>query len=534
MKIILLVIVVSILCLSVFIGFSLKVTAASVPVGIVHSIQITLTNVQSVATPFPYEQMISINSSAYSSFEASNLQNVEFFNPYGSLIHSWLESGDSSSSANTIYWLKLPDGIHAKSSVTIYLGFSSPTTNLFNGQTIGEAPSLSSAYGQYDDGAGVFAFYDNFAGRTLSSSWVDQSALSTNTFAINNGMILYSAASPNNLTAVNSVKTFSQGITEFYGAFPSGTKGGVFDAVTVGLHGESGWDSDIGVVAGSYGLVTKNGGNWNTAPGLSFGADNVYSLMVPSADIPLRLAEVNYDSTISGTSYPTSLPQPIGLQNQVYSGVTLGPIYWVRERAYPPDGVMPAVAVNGQSSPAPQSGSILGNPFVIGGIIAAVVAVIGVAVYFFVIARGGAEAAEAGVTGAAVAEAGEASAACGEEGSGGGAGSGGSEGLGSGGGGSGEEGKGDSSASNLVTVKGSGGNMHGDGAHEVSKSSEKHEGADSNAQAQGNNHAQSTADTQTASDSGSDGGASQSSSETSGDSGSEQSGGAGSSDSGDV
>jgi hypothetical protein len=402
MKKIIAAVIISFLFLSMSSVFSLEANAESVPNGIVYSVPITLTNTQSVATPAPYQQMISIDSSQYSGYEAPNLQNVEFFDSSGSLIYSWLESGNSNSSTNTIYWLNLPNGIAAKSSITIYLGFASSTSNLLNGITIGEAPNLSSTYGQYDNGRNVFAFYDDFTGTSLSTLWVDNSAQTENTFTIDNGITVAPAQAFNNWTSINSVKTFSQGVTEFYGTIPTGNNGATFDGVLVGLICQTGWDSMIGCVAGSYGLITKDGGNWNTAEGLSFGVANIYSLYVPSATSSLRLAEVNYGSTISGNSNPLTLPQPIGLQNQRRSGLTLGPIYWIRERAYPPNGVMPEALINGQTSSTPQSNSVFSNPLVVAAIIGVILAGVGAALYFGVIAKGSSAAASAGarVTGA--------------------------------------------------------------------------------------------------------------------------------------
>jgi len=432
------IIIIGVLCLSMSSVFSTKANTTFVPNGIVYSIPITLTNTQSMATPTPYQQMISVDSSKYSGYEAPNLKNVEFFDSSGTVIYSWLESGAASSSTNTIYWLNLPNGIAAKSSVTIYLGFASPTTNLLNGQAIGEAPTLSSNYGQYDNGRNVFAFYDNFAGTTLSTLWVDNSAQTKNTFTIDNGIAAQPAQAFNNWTSINSVKTFSQGVTEFYGTIPTGDNGAAtFDGVLVGLICQTGWDSMIGCVAGSYGLITKDGGNWNTAEGLSFGTASIYSLIIPSATSSLRMAQVNYAATISGNSNPLTLPQPIGLQNQRRSGLALGPIYWIRERAYPPNSVVPSVAINGQSSSTPQSNNIFSNPLVIAAIIAAILAGVGAAVFYFVIAGDGGEAGSAGtgVVGGAVGSA-SGTEGSGGAGSGGGAGSSGGEGEGSGGSGS--------------------------------------------------------------------------------------------------
>ena len=51
------------------------------PPGILVYASITITNSQSVATPSLFQQMITLDSSMLSNYEASNLQNVEFFYP---------------------------------------------------------------------------------------------------------------------------------------------------------------------------------------------------------------------------------------------------------------------------------------------------------------------------------------------------------------------------------------------------------------------------------------------------------------------
>ena len=142
------------------------------PSGIIYSVPITITNTQAVATADPFQQMITVNSADYSSLETLGLQNIEFYDSNGAVLPSWLESGNSSTATNTIYWLKLPS-IPADSQITIYMGFASLDANLFNNQNTGEAPQLSPTYGQYDDGANVFTSYEGFASPSLDppSGW---------------------------------------------------------------------------------------------------------------------------------------------------------------------------------------------------------------------------------------------------------------------------------------------------------------------------------------------------------------------------
>jgi len=313
---------------------------------------IVITDSQSVPVGSGTQLAVNVDWSSYGSVHSSDLQNVQFLDSGYRAIPAWLESCDgsysscSSSSSSSIVWLKLDESIQGGGGrATIYLSFYSTSTNKFSSTgSWGESPLLSPTYGSFDNGANVFAFYDNFAGSTLSSLWVNNTAQSKNTFTINNGITVQPAGSANNLPAISSVKTFSQGITEFYGAIPTGGQTGYFTAATVGSHGTTGWDSDVGVVEGSYGLVgvssSSSPNGVGTVPGLSFGADNVYSLIIPSAASSVRMAEVNYGSMISGTSNSPSLPQPIGLQNQENTGIALGPIYWIRERTYVPEGVL--------------------------------------------------------------------------------------------------------------------------------------------------------------------------------------------------
>lgn len=122
---------------------------------------VTLYNNQSVATPSPFQQELAVNSSSYSSLEVANLSNVEFMSLGGQIIPSWLESGNSNVSTNSVYWLNIT-GIPAHSSVAIYIVFLPRTEIAFNGINVGEAAQLSgpigsSTFGMYNDIAAVMS-----------------------------------------------------------------------------------------------------------------------------------------------------------------------------------------------------------------------------------------------------------------------------------------------------------------------------------------------------------------------------------------
>ncbi|EQD36213.1 hypothetical protein B2A_12232, partial [mine drainage metagenome] len=78
--------------------------------------------------------------------------------------------GNSNTATSTVYWLKVPGNfLPASSSNTLYMGFAASATNLMNTVSTGEAPQLSASYGQYDDGAAVFDYYN--VNPTSTSGW---------------------------------------------------------------------------------------------------------------------------------------------------------------------------------------------------------------------------------------------------------------------------------------------------------------------------------------------------------------------------
>ena len=70
------------------------------------------------------------------------------------------------------------------SSNTIYMGFyAKGTSHLSSSRPFGEAPQLSSTYGQYDDGANVFLYYND--------------GVSTSGLSVTNGGTLSTSAQAN-------------------------------------------------------------------------------------------------------------------------------------------------------------------------------------------------------------------------------------------------------------------------------------------------------------------------------------------------
>jgi hypothetical protein len=315
---------------------------AILPAKIQTYVSLTLNNSQSTATSVPFQQMVNMSASVYKGHAASNLQNVEFFYSNGTIIPSWLES--YTYSKNALYWLKV-GSIPASSTLTVYAGFASNTTNLFNNKTTGEAPQLSSTYAEYDDGADVFNSYWNFAGTSLPSGWT-----SSGSVTINNGIsVAYSGYGE---TTTNYGLNANQ-ILDVYGNMPSATSGnnaGVGYANSTSFPFPSGnggviWDlNNVAEATNNAWFITGKGSSWSGEVSLTATGYHIWSIYWPSSSS--ASGYIDYSSPYTSTTQIPSTNLPIGFFNNQGSQVTVGPFYWIRIRSYPPSGVMPSVSFN--------------------------------------------------------------------------------------------------------------------------------------------------------------------------------------------
>jgi len=314
-----------------------------------YQIPVALYNSQNVSTSDPFQQMIKLNESNYKGIIIYNgsFANFEFTYENGTVIPAWIESNNS---GILLIWVKLIS-IQALSFLTIYLDIFSSNDNLLNSTGkvgIGEAPQLSSIYGEYDDGASVFNFYDNFAGTSLNTNkWTNNIANSGGTLTINNGMSYTRPSSGNNYPFIYSTSTFSAGIYETYGNIPSGGTSGSYVYAIFGLASSANINTNmvaVGNFGGFYGLQTStSNGNVNTVSGLS-GGMYIWQVWIPSSSPSIIYGSQNYGIQISSSTDMPTLPQSIIFEDQANSGINLGPFYWVRIRAYPPNSVMPNVS----------------------------------------------------------------------------------------------------------------------------------------------------------------------------------------------
>ena len=298
-------------------------STSTIPSGIVAYAPITLNNAEATATPAPFQQMVNITESSYSSYLAynNNLANFEYFYHNGTIIPSWIESNTT---GKLITWINLKSGIPASSNTIIYVGFASKSTNLLSNSGtsgIGEAPQLPSTYAQYDDGSSVFNNYWNFAGTSLPSGWTNEndgygSVTVDNSITASDGSGVY--------VSISSTANVIEGYVN-----PSGASGSAkFDAQIVS------WGS-----SGSYYQpYTYDAGFTYYSPAEPLGTYNIYGMANNGVNAYWYFNNVLVQTQSSNAGQPTQIVLGAGGN----AGGTISS-YWIYIRVFPPNGVMPSV-----------------------------------------------------------------------------------------------------------------------------------------------------------------------------------------------
>ena len=308
-----------------------------------HYVPVTLQNSQSSPTPGSFQQMIPVNSLAYQSYEMGGLQNVEFSTGAagtGTILQSWIESNALSSSTNTLYWVKLPNPIPGNSNVVIYMTFMPSNVMSSRGPT-GEAPQLSGTYAQYDSGANVFNFYDNFAGVNINSQYT-QVPLSGTTIAQNNGITISTnpSATYGGLILTNGIPGSPTFVYDTDITAVSGVAAGI--ALQIGNVGSSSgydfnyWGGSVAYGSMSGGMANPMNPNLQVSTGVDGGAWLSSSSQVWYKNY-VASAGTQSVYTLPGTLYPS-----IGIY--AFSTSTSITFQWLRTRYYPPNGVMPSTS----------------------------------------------------------------------------------------------------------------------------------------------------------------------------------------------
>ncbi len=309
------------------------------PTNITSLIPILITNNQSVPTLPQFQQLLHINSSAYSTAEKANLSNVEFFYANGTVIPAWIEQNATSSSKQTAYWIKLLSSIPAKGRQIVYMGFSN--LNIFSQHITGEAPQLSSTYARYDNGQNVFNYYTDFAGTSANTSQYTINGIA----AIDNGLVL----PPSNKTSyVSSVKEYDAATNESDIYWDATTP--LKNAITLGYNASHA----VTVVNALFWAINKDNDRLFTAKSIFNNFENGLNLSGNYVFSNYNVGNRSYGSYSSlaqeqnYTSYNTSTYSFNGkafLQvennpNNRSTGVSAD-VYWMRTRSTPPNGVMP-------------------------------------------------------------------------------------------------------------------------------------------------------------------------------------------------
>ena len=327
----------------------------------------------STATPTSFQQQVTWDPATFSSYEATNLGNVRFCadSACNSLLYSWLESCSSacstagSSSTSATAWVNL--GTHTITggggTLTIYMVFLA-TAVTFDDVYWGEAPNLSPTYGQYDNGANVFNAY--FDGLTASSG-----------FSVASGYTLAQSTGVTYGSGTVTAQKLTGYSTTIFAALVDTTAltnaGGVVESNFENTN--HGTDSGVaGLVDSSAAASVQNGEGTNTGYNgayfdqdyLTAGAFTKGQNQQGTASTAWLYASLSYPGT-SATWYSGYVAPQLYTTTNGYQGsefvnpisaaahIYLGFLYstssgsqanmyynWARERAYPPNGVMPS------------------------------------------------------------------------------------------------------------------------------------------------------------------------------------------------
>ena len=298
--------------------------------------------------------LVNFPTSSYTAYESNDLGNIRFYDG-GRELDSWCDSGCSSGSSNTVFWIATDRIIPVNGQITIDAYFL-PLDVEYDGVFAGEAPQLSVDYGVYDNGGNVFPFYDNFKGNALGSKWTilspsnvivnvsNGAEIKENTAAGQYGGI-YSSFSPSgNVFVISYLDAISpsSGIVNFLGY---GTGGGS-TAPSSGFGIDAGSGSGTSVSSWSAGSESQI-----STVADSFTSNALYKIKFSWTGSSLAANDITSGASTSTSSAAYRLQQVT--QTGVFSsGTAVYKVYWYSVVAAPPGGVMPTL-VFGSAAPVP-------------------------------------------------------------------------------------------------------------------------------------------------------------------------------------
>ena len=311
------------------------------------TLSIPIINNQPVATPAPFQQMIQLNLSQYPlEGIASDLSNIYFSSDEAgqNKLYSWRETSASLTSTQT-WWVLLSNGIPANGTTIIFLQVSNEPA--LDGIYTGEAPQLSSTYGQYDNGAKVFNNYWNFAGTSLPKGLA---SLGAGIVSVNNGVTLETNGNDVLIYSTDAI-SYPQIVdvliqTSVSSKYPTvvigeATTTSLLNGVSTWLENGYSWDYYNGNWRLEY--VTSSGRNVVNQVSANVVSGDIYSMAWVA--VGNEQAYINYVNEIEGVDKDIS---SIG-NYYIWLGIdsagnvnTSFTAQWLRTRAYPPNGIMPS------------------------------------------------------------------------------------------------------------------------------------------------------------------------------------------------
>ena len=315
--------------------------------GTKYYVAVALVNNQSTPTPANFQCRVVVNSSLYSTNLATNLANVNWQDGSGNIFASWLESGETNGSTNTVYWVNLGASTIAGSggTLTIYYCLFDTSDNEMDGTNTGAEPNYTGTYGQHDNGTNVFAYYTNFNGVSLPSGW-STSLGGSGSATVNDGVTLAVGGTVDDAwiyrTASQSpTKWFETYLISQSGAGPYGMCGWAISTPPSSNHGYN-----------QYAMQCANTNTvkfyrWLTGAGSLLGStteNQPFVWGVAWAATGNERGHANY-SEITSTNADLSFSNSYAVVGVYGNGGSSSMIIrWARTRLYPPSDTMPSAS----------------------------------------------------------------------------------------------------------------------------------------------------------------------------------------------
>ncbi len=299
-----------------------------------YCVPIILTNDQSSATAFNSQLLLHIAWSTLASYLASDVSNVLFADASGVPLNGWCESNCGNNQTNSTEWIRVDSAIEPSGQQMVYLYIFPTTVSEYASSGFwGAYPTFTPTYGQYDNGATVFTFYNNFNGTTLCSC---MRVFGSPTITVNNGITVSTTSCLGCGIQTNAV--YLPNVT--FDSFTQAPVGSYY--MNIGPE-ETSTINQNGVVA-SYGaqgatiLLTQNAGVQHHT--LSQTEPTGYSVWSDSWTPSEAYQQMNYGSQLSSSIDIPSISLPWTLLVYAANSASMS-AQWTRVRVFLPNNVMP-------------------------------------------------------------------------------------------------------------------------------------------------------------------------------------------------